>query len=368
MFFESILFLFYRSGIQISSLFGGFVELSLIPFEPFPLLTNNVTQTVLGSKFSGDTTLPPRIAQKIRLHQNCVLVCFEIPPPSAGAPLVILLHGMGGCSESAYMRRIARKLHGAGFGVFMVNHRGSGPGMGLADRLWNGGSSGDLAEIVEFAAATHKSSPLLLAGFSLSGNILLKYLGEEGRVPAKVFAALAVNPSVDLQDSSRRISEGPLADIFNGYYMKLLLQQVLAMKECFPDTFSPRGKPETIYQFDTVYTAPAAGFSDVEDYYQRCSALQFLGGIRVPTTILCSKDDPFVSWESIENGPKSLCVQTFYTEHGGHMGYLSSSKLPAGDRRWMDYFLVEWARHCVPNHQGEADPGPVGLAAGGMLA
>lgn len=267
--------------------------------------------------------------------------------------MALLVHGMGGCSESAYIRRMARKLESRGFGIFMMNQSGSGPGMGLSSRLWHGGSSEDFASTIKFITAMYPGRALILAGFSLSGNILLKYLGEGRQIPGEIQSALAVNPPVDLKAAALAISQGPWARTFNGYYMRLLNRQLKAVKECFPESFVPDKVPATIYDFDVAYTAPVGGFKDVDEYYQTSSSSHFLDNIFVPTTILSAKDDPFVPFEIFERTRMSLCVSTVLPEGGGHMGYISKNKLPSGDRRWMDYYVEQWAldaTSCLNGH------------------
>jgi len=314
------------------------------PFQPSSLFSGPIAQTILGSQFTGDTRVGHRSMHKIAFAPNTTLVVLEWRPPKPDSPLVLMGHGMGGCSESAYMRRIARKLAGEGFGIFMMNHRGSGPGMGMCDRLFNGGSSDDLAGVVDYIQTLYPNNPLSIIGFSLSGNILLKYLGEGRALPANLKGALAVNPPIDLAVASRKISEGPWARTFNNYYLKLMYHQMDAMRDCFPEAFYPAERASTIWDFDVRYTAPAAGYDGVEDYYGRCSSGQFLGGISVPTSILCSLDDPFIPAKVFGGTSPSDNVRVLSPKRGGHMGYLSRTKTPLGDFRWMDYFCVEWAR------------------------
>lgn len=315
-----------------------------MPFKPHVLAPGPVAQTIVGSQWTGDTGIPPRHYHRVRLGKNTVLVVAELKPQASNRPLVVLAHGMGGCSESAYIRRIARKLHEDGYGVFMLNHRGSGPGMGLCDRLFNGGSSDDLAAMLDFITARYPEAPLLPIGFSLSGNILLKYLGEGRALPSRLRAALAVNPPADLKVASRAISQGPFAGTFNRYYLGLMYRQVDALRECFPDAFVPAKRARSIWQFDETYTAPAAGYASVEDYYASCSARQFLNAIGTPTTLLCSQDDPFIPPDVFEGIEQASRVRFVNPKAGGHMGYVSRRLTPHGDRRWMDYVCVEWVR------------------------
>lgn len=320
---------------------------------PLPGLNNGVLQTILGSQLSGDTSIGERIFHKIPLDHKNILLGLELPSKNPDAPLLLLLHGMGGCSESAYIRRLARKMESRGFCVFMMNQSGSGPGMGLSSRLWHGGSSEDLSKMVEYITGLYPGRPLIIAGFSLSGNILLKYLGEGRPIPGEVQSALSVNPPVDLKAAALAISQGPWARTFNGYYMKLLNRQLKAVKECFPEAFVPEKTPSTIYDFDVAYTAPVGGFKDVDEYYKLSSSSQFLDNVFVPTTILCAKDDPFVPFDIFERTRMSLCVSTEFPVGGGHMGYISKNKLPTGDRRWMDYYVEEWALDASPGMNGK---------------
>lgn len=215
--------------------------------------------------------------------------------------------------------------------------------MGMCDRLFNGGSSDDLAGMVDFIQSLYPDNPLSIIGFSLSGNILLKYLGEGRELPSSLKGALAVNPPIDLAMASRKISEGPWAKTFNNYYLKLMYQQMDAMRDCYPEAFYPDQRASTIWGFDEKYTAPAAGYKDVQDYYARCSSGQFLGQINIPTTILCSQDDPFIPADVFSGLSLSENVLMAAPHRGGHMGYLSQTRTPLGDYRWMDYFCVEWA-------------------------
>ncbi|MDH5458233.1 MAG: alpha/beta fold hydrolase, partial [Nitrospinota bacterium] len=143
-------------------------------FDPHPLVRGPIAQTITGSQFTDKAELPQKIQHRIRLDDNNLLLMYELKVPEESAPVVLIGHGMGGCSESGYVRRISSKLFQEGFGVFMMNHRGSGRGIGLCDRLWNGGSSEDLAQTIQYIVDLYPTRKILVMGFSLSGNILLK--------------------------------------------------------------------------------------------------------------------------------------------------------------------------------------------------
>jgi len=319
------------------------MELQYDSFEPHILIRGGFAQTIIGSQFKGEIGLPGRKVHKVQVEKQSTLIVFELPSENPEAPMILLAHGMGGCSESGYMKRIARKLWKRGLKVFMMNHRGSGPGMGLSQRLWNGGVSDDLGKVIEYMSELYPNRLIDVVGFSLSGNILLKYLGEKRSEPLRIRKAFAVSPPVDLKMSSHIISKGRGGAVFNRYYMKQIHLQGKALAECFPDARLPSGNEKTILEFDEAYTAPAAEYKDVDDYYSKCSAKRFLDNIIIPTTILCSEDDPFIQRDIFKSVRMSNAIELHTPERGGHMGYLSNKTTPWGDHRWMDFVVVDWA-------------------------
>ena len=308
-------------------------------FSPHPAIRGAIIQTIIGSQFPGEgLKLPNIFSHYIDLAVDAKAVVYEIEAEKKNEPAVMLAHGMGGCSESGYIKRIASKLSGKGYGTFMINHRGSGHGMGLSSSLWNGGSSDDLDTMVRFILDKHPT--LLLIGFSLSGNILLKYLGEGRVIPSGLIGALAVNPPIDLRIASHILSTNISCWFFNRYYMELIGNQAKALIKNFPKAIDPCKNLKTIWDFDASYTAPAAGYKDLDDYYDQCSSKNFLKKIKIPTSVICSMDDPFVPPEVFSDIPSN--VDFYQPREGGHMGYISDKKTPYGDRRWMDYMVIEW--------------------------
>jgi predicted alpha/beta-fold hydrolase len=318
---------------------------SLIPFNAHWLVRGGVAQTILGSQFPGETFLPPRKIHKIQVGSRSKLIALEFENKNIHSPIILLAHGMGGCSESGYIRRLASRIWKRDFGVFMLNQRGSGLGLGLSDTLWNGGSSEDMEQMVKYIVKLYPKRSLLIVGFSLSGNVLLKFLGEGRKLSKNIQGAFAVNPPVDLRTASQLLCDGKGSRIFNPHFMKLLSRQCQALGECFPEAVQPQGKFKNIWDFDTVYTAPAAGFENVEEYYRKSSSNQFIQSIEVPTEILCAKDDPFIPPSVFDNLGENGYVNTLFPDRGGHMGYLSSRSTPLGDKRWMDYVIVDWVEN-----------------------
>ena len=323
-------------------------------FEAHWGVPGGVIQTIVGSQLrSKSLPSPPRILHELYLKDQGRAIIYEIAPKNETLPVVLLAHGMGGCSESGYMKRISTKLWMRGYGVILINQSGCGPGMGLSPRMWNGGSSDDLAKMIDFVVQRYPKKSLAPVGFSLSGNVLLKYLGEGRKVPVNISGALAVNPPVDLRVASDIISKKWSCALFNKYYMRLIRNQAVALVKQFPSAFNPLKNLKTIWDFDVSYTAPAGGFKDVDDYYDQSSSKHFLQGIKTPTTILSAEDDPFVPGYLFDQVVMSEKIALHKPENGGHMGYISRHTTSHGDRRWMDYAVLEWIREL---HESGGNP------------
>ncbi|PIQ99064.1 MAG: hypothetical protein COV66_14350 [Nitrospinae bacterium CG11_big_fil_rev_8_21_14_0_20_45_15] len=311
-------------------------------FSPALFIQGPLLQTIVGSQFPGTYAMPTAHYHKLDLGLGDKTFVLEIKSIDARlSPVVLMAHGMGGCSHSGYMKRITNKLHQRGFPVLLMNQRGSGAALGMSRRLWNGGDSEDLHHAVQFALQLYPDRDLLIAGFSLSANILLKYLGEGRNISSRIRGAFAVNPPVDLRSASHILSHSPACRIFNRYYMKLLKRQLTAVEECFPCSTLNKN-PRTIWEFDVLYTAPAGGFADVEDYYSKSSSGQYLKSIKIPTILLCSEDDPFIPPSHFKSLKMSPAVDFVNPEYGGHMGYISKGKTSFGDRRWLDEVIMDW--------------------------
>lgn len=326
-----------------------------LPYRPRRLLRNGHVQTLLVGVICG--ACPVYCAQRIEVplaDGEALVVHEELGPPVARtAPLVILIHGLGGDHSSPYLQRIAQRLRHSGFQVWRVDLRGSGAGMNLAWRPPHAGASDDLAAVVATAAERYPHIDLHLVGFSLSGNILLKMLGEaasgvahrEFELP-RLRSATAIAPPVDLHQCASNM-ERFSRQIYTRYYLKMLAGQVRQRQAQWPQWRAIAAHPrlKSLRQFDHYYTAPLAGFSDTDDYYTRASAIGWLPSIRTPTTLLVDRHDPIVTVEPFTADKlNTASTELILTSHGGHMGYfgLDASGRPM---RWMEYFVVRHLQH-----------------------
>lgn len=316
------------------------------PFRPHPLLKGGHLQTVIGAWFSGRARDSAADRQRIvdLPDGDRVVLHDELPdvwqPPD---PVAVLIHGMCGCAASPYLVRIAAKLRTRGLRTFRLNLRGCGAGQGLAYYPYHAGRSEDLRVAIEFMNRLCPDSPIVVAGFSLGSNILLKWLGEDAdRVPQAVHRAIAVNPPVDLQESTRTIGRAA-GGLYDRYFAKLLYQQMTASPRWREDNplIESGYRPRRIVEFDDLFTAPRSGFKNAADYYAKSSAAQFVSGIRLPTLILSSRDDPMIPTHMLLALERPECVTLHLTDSGGHLGYVSRLGQDP-DRHWMDWRVVEW--------------------------
>ncbi|MFQ5604142.1 MAG: YheT family hydrolase [bacterium] len=311
-----------------------------MPFQRHPLLPGGHLQTVVGYYLPGPKEIKPDRVHQVPVSEgDRVAVCenasnWESAPKGAA----LFMHGLGGHEESPYMMRMAKLFSERGWLTFRMNHRGCGAGAGLARNLYHSGRSDDVSAVLNYLAELHPRLPLVAVGFSLSGNALLKLLGEQMHpYPDELSGAMAVTPPIDLSLCSVALCK-IRNRIYDHRFVRLLKEAIKERQAHFPD-FPVYRFPwnTTVRMFDEFYTAPLNHFESAEDYYTRCSAKQFLQNITVPTILLASDDDPFVPVKSFKGLPVNSHLQVHLTRSGGHMGFVSAHKTPLGDHRWLDY-------------------------------
>jgi predicted alpha/beta-fold hydrolase len=315
------------------------------PFRPARWLANGHAQTIVGSYLAGRAQLAATRQQRLLLADGDQLVLHDDCPANwrPGDRTALLIHGLGGCFASPYMRRIAARLYGRQLRVFRLDLRGSGAGEHLARLPYHAGLSTDLWAAIEYVARQCPGSPLTVAGFSLGGNMLLKLLGELGAdAVAKVTRAVAVCPPIDLHACAARLSSRG-GRFYDHYFVRLLCRRLAARQRHCSNAIAPDfpRRPRRLREFDDLYTAPLSGFRNVGDYYDRSSAAGFIPAIRVPTWIIASRDDPVVDFRPFENIAYPSPVSLTLTDHGGHLGFLGRRGVDP-DGYWLDWRCLDW--------------------------
>jgi predicted alpha/beta-fold hydrolase len=318
---------------------------SFPPFEPHPLLRGAHAQTLAGLYLPNEAAPYRARRQLVTLDDGDQLVLHDDCPAGwqAGERVALLMHGLSGSHQSGYMRRIAHKLNGRGVRTFRLDLRNCGAGMGLAKLPYHSGRSEDAAAALRRVAELCPDSPAKLVGFSLSGNVTLKLLGEiEGRPCGNLDSAVAVCPPINLAACCRRLQFG-LKRPYDRYFAQTLTRQVGRLGQMAAD--SPRVRfaraPRTLWEFDDMYTAPVCGFGTAENYYKLSSSAPLVRRIQLPTLILAARDDPMVCSEDFDRLEASPAVVLHMTSRGGHLGFIARAGIDR-DRRWMDWRVVDW--------------------------
>jgi predicted alpha/beta-fold hydrolase len=318
------------------------------PFRPVWWAKGGHLQTILSYYLFPAPNLRFDEAHKITLDDTDTIVMLENRPHRTPQGVILLMHGLGSDAEAPYIRRLVPQFLKNNWIVLRINHRGAGSGEGLAKNLYHSGRSEDVSAALIKAAEIYPDLPLYAVGFSLSGNMLLKLLGEQAQpVPANLKAAIVVNPPIDLSMCARALlrKSNMIYDIRFVRLLKKAMQQRMIDFPDFPKV--PLEKVRTLYDFDEQITAPLNGFSSAEDYYAKCHAKQFLGKISIPTLIIASDDDPFIPKATFDNLPENQHLHFILTRSGGHVGFVHARKSTLGNRRWLEYAILEYAQHAI---------------------
>ena len=243
------------------------------------------------------------------------------PPDSA--PLLIILHGLESSAESAYARMIMQAAAGQGWRCCVLHFRDCGDYRNRLPRRYHAGETNDIRYFLDTLVTGGKTSPIIAAGYSLGGNVLLKYLGEVGEAtPLKAAAAVCV--PLDLYKCAEALNIG-FSRLYQWYLLKSMKQSVRGKFDRHTAAFDWERtmKARTFAEFDDAVTAPLHGFACMSDYYDRCSSSQFLKDIARPTLIINALDDPFMTPGVIPHRDRlSECVTLEVSEKGGHVGFV----------------------------------------------
>lgn len=258
-------------------------------------------------------------------------------------PLVIISHGLEGHSRRKYVRGMAACMNAAGWDVCAWNFRGCSGESNRALRMYHSGVTDDLHTVIEFCAGRGYSR-MALAGFSMGGNQILKYLGENPSVvhPAVVAAATFSVPC-DLMGAAK-VLDKPSNAIYMCYFMRTLKEKMRQKKALYPElNIDGLDGMKTFGEFDNQFTAPINGFRDAEDYWQRSGCGQYLSAIRVPALLMNAKNDPFLSPSCypVHTSRQSEYLHLQMPVTGGHVGFIRQHE---DGYYWSDLRAVEFLR------------------------
>ncbi len=239
--------------------------------------------------------------------------------------IAVLIHGLEGSSTSTYVVSLTKVLNKHGFDTAAINLRGCS---GESNRLlcsYHSGKTEDVDEVIRFIQASYNYEEINLVGFSLGGNLTLKYLGEQAR--PDINAAVAVSVPCDL--STTAIQMNKLSNmIYLNKFLKTLKEKAFLKLEEFPDSFLTEATIKGVRNFedfDNLYTAPANGFKNASDYWQKASCKQFIPSIKTTSLLINALDDPFLTTDSF---PVKEAIDNPYfhletPKYGGHVGFVT---------------------------------------------
>lgn len=278
-------------------------------------------------------------------------------------PLIILLHGLTGSSQSGYIKGLQSILLKQGFRSAALNFRGCSGQSNNSARCYHSGETGDIHFLYQTLRQREPETPLGAVGFSLGGNVLLKWLGEQGD-NLSLFAAVAVSVPLMLGICATKLDAG-----FSKLYRRVLLNDLKAYMHSKLQHLERIGQAQEVvkikalgdlsgirsfWQYDDRVVARLHGFKDVQDYYRRSSSRQYLKSIAVPTLLIQALDDPFMTREVLP-GPDEISpqVQLEFSPSGGHVGFISGGT-PFKPQYWLEQRIAEFLRSSASVYEEQA--------------
>jgi uncharacterized protein len=256
--------------------------------------------------------------------------------PNPDGPIVVILHGLEGSSKSGYARGLLRAFQDRCWRGVVMHFRGCSGEPNRLARSYHSGETGDLATLIQTLRVREPHTPLAVVGFSLGGNVLLKWLGENGRrVPLQ--AAIAVSVPFLLDRAADRLDTG-FSRIYQWGLLRRMRRSLVEKRRriAVPLAVKQTSSLRTFREFDEHITAPLHGFSGADHYYTVASSRQYLKGVTIPTLVIQARDDPFMTPDAIpEPSELSGTIEFELHEHGGHVGFVSGC-VPWHARYWLE--------------------------------
>jgi len=270
---------------------------------------------------------------------------LQHPRTEGGTPraLVVLIHGLSGSEDSAYMVSSAAHFLGRGYRVLRVNLRGAGPSRPLCRLQYHAGRTADLRAALRSVAAQQPDAVadgLFLVGYSLGANMMLKFLAEYG-VEFPVVGAVSVSAPIDLGAASRRFLE-PRNRVYHWNLLYHMKQECLAPGAVLSAAERDHVlRARSIYEYDDTFVGPRNGYANAEEYYAENMALRFLARVRHPTLVIHARDDPWIPAEAYTTyaWERNPALIPLLPAGGGHVGFHGRGDPAAWHDRCIDLFF-----------------------------
>jgi predicted alpha/beta-fold hydrolase len=340
----------------------------LSDFTPRRLLRNGHLQTLAGNFLPRKWALPEPEPLQVEVEgpvseygPSYVLCHCHWQPPEVRRDrlTIVLVHGLEGSSSSQYVLGNTTRALAAGLNVVRMNMRSCGGTDQIAPTIYHSGRSQDVAAVVAKITELHQLQSVAVIGYSMGGNLVLKYAGEVATAPPpQLKAAVGVSPLMDLAVSSAALHE-PQNRIYEWHFLRSMLDRIRRKAALFPNLYSTAelGKIRSMRLFDEHIVARYGGFLSADDYYYSVASSQFASRFRLPTLILHSLDDPFIRMlpatraALIENSN----VTYIETQHGGHCAFLAPAKNDDGywaEKTLLGFLLVQTLEETLGDRNG----------------
>lgn len=320
-------------------------------FPYTPLISNGHLMTLLA--WARPRRLPHlsrAVTRKFRTSDDTTVVaaCHWQAAPRECATLLVM-HGLEGSSDAHYMRGVADKAWRAGMNVVRLNQRNCGGTEHLTPGLYHSGLTADPRAVVQELIEADRLPAIVLAGYSMGGNVMLRLAGEYGTAaPPELKGVAAVSPVIDLEACVQALERRPNR-IYEWNFLRNLRARMRRKALAFPGVFdlAPLARLRSIRAFDDAFTAPHHGFGTAANYYQQASALRVIGQIAVPALIISAEDDPFVP-PAIFDAPDLRTnphIRVELQPHGGHCAFIAARRaaMPDFDGYWAEAAIVAFA-------------------------
>jgi uncharacterized protein len=320
------------------------MPLTYSPYRPSFWWRNAHTQTIYCGKFRTVQGLPPYEREQVELPDGDFVVLDWLRQTTPTDNFALVLHGLAGHTDRPHVKGLVRALYQQGYDVLAFNFRGNTEPNRLP-RAYHSGDTGDVRYVLKQIQAKYDYQNIVLTGYSMGGNVGLKYLGEEGtQLSPRIRRAAFMSVPCDLAGCGVEMEKW-----HNRLYLWNFMRQLKAMirekAKRFPKDINLEQvlKSKTFYDFDDAYTGPAHGYGSAKGYYAQASSRIFLDKITIPTLLLNAQDDSFLSDTCYprEFAKQSSNFHLDITPYGGHVGFVrfASDGLSWAEKRLSEFLI-----------------------------
>lgn len=311
-------------------------------YKPPLLFQNGHISTIYSSKLR----IPPAVNQtreRLTLTDGDFMDLDWSYSKKKTNKLIVLLHGLEGNAQRTYILGAASHSNKSGWDTLAVNFRGCSGEPNRLFKSYTAGTTEDLEEVITHILEKDHYNEIVLNGFSLGGNLLLKYLGERVVIAKEIKKAVAISTPLSLEKSLEELNKQNNI-LYSKVFLLSLKKKFREKSKSFPDQATKEDfkKIKSLLDFDTIYTSKAHGFEDAYEYYQKNSSLQFLPEIKIPVLLLQAQNDSFLSPScypvSLAEKQKNLYLEL--PKYGGHVGFYDKKNVYYNEKRTM-HFLEE---------------------------